>query len=101
VDYQFTAEMESQLDEIAEGKQDLEPWLSRFYFGDPSAGTELARLGLEHMTTCNRVRLRRDQFRSFWAPPRRIPVSVRSGANGPYLIHGDDRARYPSAGPDS
>ena len=27
VDYQFTAAMEDQLDDIAEGKQDLEPWL--------------------------------------------------------------------------
>ena len=50
VDYQFTAAMEDELDEIAQGTQDLEPWLQRFYFGDPAATTELARLGLEHMT---------------------------------------------------
>jgi DNA topoisomerase-1 len=50
VDYQFTAAMEDQLDEIAQGTQDLEPWLQKFYFGDPSAQTELAKLGLEHMT---------------------------------------------------
>ena len=34
VDYQFTAAMEDQLDEIAQGRQDLEPWLRKFYFGD-------------------------------------------------------------------
>src|ERR1019366_4083712 len=50
VDYQFTAAMEDQLDEIAQGTQDLEPWLQKFYFGDPSAHTELAKLGLENMT---------------------------------------------------
>ncbi len=50
VDYQFTAAMEDQLDEIAQGTQDLEPWLQRFYFGDPNATTELAKAGLEKMT---------------------------------------------------
>jgi DNA topoisomerase-1 len=50
VDYQFTAAMEDQLDEIAQGTQDLEPWLQRFYFGDPSAQTELAKRGLEYVT---------------------------------------------------
>ncbi len=50
VDYQFTAAMEDELDEIAQGNQDLEPWLRKFYFGDPAATTELAKLGLEHMT---------------------------------------------------
>jgi DNA topoisomerase-1 len=103
VDYQFTAEMESQLDEIAEGKQDLEPWLTRFYFGDPSAQTELARLGLEHMThvqhefdfaAINSIIL--------GAGPDGLPVSVRSGRYGPYLIHGEDRASIPEATePDS
>ena len=103
VDYQFTAEMESQLDEIAEGKQDLEPWLARFYFGDPSAQTELARLGLEHMThvqhefdfaAINSIIL--------GTAPDGLAVSVRSGRYGPYLIHGDDRASIPEATePDS
>ncbi len=103
VDYQFTAEMESQLDEIAEGRQDLEPWLQRFYFGDPSATSELARLGLEHMThvqhefdfaAINSIIL--------GTAPDGLPVSVRSGRYGPYLIHGDDRASIPEATePDS
>jgi DNA topoisomerase-1 len=56
VDYQFTAAMEDQLDEIAQGTQDLEPWLQKFYFGDPSAQTQLAKLGLEHMTHEPRAR---------------------------------------------
>ena len=29
VDYQFTAAMEDELDEIAQGNQDLEPWLQQ------------------------------------------------------------------------
>ena len=103
VDYQFTAAMEDQLDEIAQGKQDLEPWLRRFYFGDPNAQTELAKLGLEHMThgelefdfaAINSIPL--------GVAPDGLAVSVRSGRYGPYLIHGEDRVSIPEATePDS
>ncbi|MHB1089160.1 MAG: type I DNA topoisomerase, partial [Acidimicrobiales bacterium] len=103
VDYQFTAAMESQLDEIAEGKQDLEPWLHRFYFGDPAANTELAKNGLEHMThgeldfdfaAINSIAL--------GTAPDGLAVSVRSGRYGPYLVHGEHRVSIPEATePDS
>jgi DNA topoisomerase-1 len=103
VDYQFTAAMEDQLDEIAQGTQDLEPWLQRFYFGDPSAQTELAKRGLEYVT--------HEQHEFDFAAinslllgtaPDGVQVSVRSGRYGPYLVHGDDRASIPEATePDS
>jgi DNA topoisomerase-1 len=103
VDYQFTAAMEDQLDEIAQGTQDLEPWLQRFYFGDPNATTELAKAGLEKMThephefdfaAINSIPL--------GVAPDGVAVSVRSGRYGPYLVHGDDRASIPEATePDS
>ena len=103
VDYQFTAAMEDQLDEIAQGTQDLEPWLQRFYFGDPNATTELAKAGLEKMT--------HEQHEFDFAAINSIPlgvapdgvaVSVRSGRYGPYLVHGEDRASIPEATePDS
>jgi len=103
VDYQFTAEMENQLDDIADGRQDLEPWLHRFYFGDPEASTELAKRGLEHMThvqhdfdfaAINSIEL--------GTAPDGLPVSVRSGRYGPYLVHGERRASIPEATePDS
>ncbi|HXC19499.1 MAG TPA: topoisomerase C-terminal repeat-containing protein, partial [Acidimicrobiales bacterium] len=103
VDYQFTAAMEDELDEIAQGNQDLEPWLSKFYFGDPAATTELAKLGLEHMT--------HEPHEFDFAAINSIPigvaedgvaVSVRSGRYGPYLVHGDDRVSIPEATePDS
>jgi DNA topoisomerase-1 len=98
VDYQFTAAMEDQLDDIAQGKQDLEPWLNKFYFGDPSADTELAKLGLEKMThethefdfaAINSILL--------GTAPDGAPVSVRSGRYGPYLVHGEDRVSIPEA----
>jgi DNA topoisomerase-1 len=34
VDYQFTAELEEDLDRIARGEYSREEWLNRFYFGD-------------------------------------------------------------------
>jgi DNA topoisomerase I len=34
VDYQFTAELEEDLDRIARGEYSREEWLTRFYFGD-------------------------------------------------------------------
>ena len=36
VDYDFTAEMEADLDQIASGSRDRVAWLTRFYFGDGS-----------------------------------------------------------------
>ena len=38
VDYGFTASMEDDLDEIASGREESLPWLSRFYFGTSSPG---------------------------------------------------------------
>ena len=40
VDYDFTAAMEADLDQIAAGEQDRKEWLARFYFGDPKGGPE-------------------------------------------------------------
>ena len=103
VDYQFTASMEDDLDEIAQGRQDLEPWLAKFYFGNPDATTELARVGLEKMThephefdfaAINSIPL--------GVAPDGVAVTVRSGRYGPYLVHGDDRVSIPEATePDS
>ena len=103
VDYQFTAAMEDQLDEIAQGAQDLEPWLHRFYFGDPTAETELAKLGLEHMThEPHEFDFAAINSLVLGVAPDGEPVTVRSGRYGPYLVHGTDRASIPEATePDS
>ena len=103
VDYQFTAAMEDDLDEIARGSQDLEPWLRKFYFGDPDASTHFAKAGLERMThephefdfaAINSIPL--------GTAPDGLVVSVRSGRYGPYLVHGEDRVSIPEATePDS
>ncbi|HEV7958758.1 MAG TPA: type I DNA topoisomerase [Acidimicrobiales bacterium] len=103
VDYQFTAAMEDQLDEIAQGRQDLEPWLRKFYFGDATADSEFARLGLEHMThEPHEFDFAAINSLGLGVAPDGLPVSVRSGRYGPYLVHGEDRVSIPEATePDS
>ena len=103
VDYQFTAAMEDQLDEIAQGRQDLEPWLRKFYFGDKAAESEFARLGLQHMThEPHEFDFAAINSLSLGEAPDGLPVSVRSGRYGPYLVHGDERVSIPEATePDS
>ena len=103
VDYQFTADMEDQLDEIAEGRQDLEPWLRKFYFGDASATSEFARLGLQHVThEPHEFDFAAINSLPLGVAPDGVAVSVRSGRYGPYLVHGDERVSIPEATePDS
>ena len=103
VDYQFTAAMEDQLDEIAQGRQDLEPWLQKFYFGDKTAESEFARLGLQHMThEPHEFDFAAINSLGLGVAPDGAPVSVRSGRYGPYLVHGEDRVSIPEATePDS
>ena len=103
VDYQFTAEMENQLDDIADGRQDLEPWLRKFYFGNPEATTELAQRGLEHMTHVQHdFDFAAINSLDIGTAPDGLPVTVRSGRYGPYLVHGEDRVSIPEATePDS
>ncbi len=43
VDYEFTAQMEDALDEIARGEAERVPWLRRFYFGDDAQGNGAPR----------------------------------------------------------
>ncbi|MBD5785351.1 type I DNA topoisomerase [Cellulosimicrobium terreum] len=40
IDYDFTARMEADLDEIAAGRRDRVAWLTQFYFGDSAKGPQ-------------------------------------------------------------
>lgn len=103
VDYQFTASMEDDLDAIADGREHLEPWLRKFYFGDEGASTNFAKAGLEKVTHADFD----FDFAAINSLPLGVaddgqPVAVRSGRYGPYLVHGDDRVSIPEATePDS
>jgi DNA topoisomerase-1 len=53
VDFAFTARMEEELDDIASGSADMEPWLARFYFGVDSATGEVGSPGLKQLVEGN------------------------------------------------
>jgi len=89
VDYDFTAGMEDDLDEIAAGHEQRSDWLSRFYFGgDHGAEDSVARQGglkklvgenLEDIDAreINSIRLFDDE--------QGREIHVRVGRFGPYL----------------
>jgi DNA topoisomerase-1 len=87
VDYDFTAEMEEDLDAIAAGEKDRVAWLSRFYFGDGSGNEEgeglrdlVANLGDIDAREVNSI-------------PIGEGIVLRVGRYGPYL---EDTAAEPS-----
>ena len=92
VDYALTARMESDLDEIANGDRDAEPWLTAFYFGNQDAPTPEAAGGLRYLVSDDRLAdIDPAEINS-------IPIGVdadgeavmaRVGRFGPYLRRGD------------
>jgi DNA topoisomerase I len=88
VDYEFTARMEDDLDEIASGDEKRDEWLRRFYFGsDGDAGLkELVegRLGDIDAREVNTVEL------------PGTDIVVRVGRYGPYLERGEQRQSLPA-----
>ena len=87
VDYEFTARMEDDLDDIASGEEKRDAWLRRFYFGaDGDAGLkELVegRLADIDAREVNTVELPGSD------------IVVRVGRYGPYLERGEQRQTLP------
>jgi DNA topoisomerase-1 len=86
VDYEFTARMEDDLDEIASGDEKRNEWLSRFYFGgDGDAGLQklVRELGEIDAREINTIEL------------PGTDIVVRVGRYGPYLERGADRQTLP------
>ena len=105
VDYGFTASMEDDLDEIAAGREEALPWLTRFYFGSgvPGAGNghgngdAVESVGLKASVATHLSEIDAREINS-------IPLGngsdgeaivARVGRYGPYLQHGEDRASIP------
>ena len=84
VDYAFTARMEDDLDNIANGTEDAVPWLSQFYFGEdeePGLREKVAeRLGDIDARAVNSIPIGVDDDG--------IPIIARVGQFGPYLERG-------------
>jgi DNA topoisomerase I len=86
VDYEFTAEMEDVLDEIARGEAERVPWLRRFYFGaDGDRGLKSLVGGIGDIDA-------RD-VSSF--PLADSDIVVRVGRYGPYLERDGQRMNVP------
>jgi DNA topoisomerase I len=87
VDYDFTAQMEEALDEIARGEAARVPWLRRFYFG--ADGEE----GLKELVS-DLSDIDARAVSSF--PLDGTDIVVRVGRYGPYLERDGQRANVPT-----
>ena len=94
VDYDFTASLEDDLDQIANGDADRTRWLSEFYFGDDghldddAAAHAIARLGgLKKLVGVNLegIDARKVNSIKILDDLEGRPVYVRVGRYGPYL----------------
>ncbi len=94
VNYQFTAEMEDELDAISRGELDSLEYLRHFYFGKDEKGLkDLVARKTDEIEA-------RDVCRVLIGKPEGQPeVFVRVGRYGPFLEQGDRRASIPEQTP--
>jgi DNA topoisomerase-1 len=97
VDYDFTAAMEDELDEIASGNERRTNWLNNFYFGgDHGVEGSIARAGgLKKLVGGNLEEIDAREVNSIklFSDDEGRTINVRVGRNGPYLermIIGED-----------
>jgi DNA topoisomerase-1 len=90
VDYGFTASLEDDLDEIANGRGDAVDYLQRFYFGDGLSG--LKTMVSEHL---GEIDAREVNSIVVGQDSDGVDLVVRVGRYGPYLQRGEDRASVP------
>ncbi|BBY51184.1 DNA topoisomerase 1 [Mycolicibacterium arabiense] len=97
VDYDFTAAMEDELDQIASGTEQRTNWLNNFYFGgEHGADGSIARSGgLKKLVGGNLEDIDAREVNSIklFDDDEGRAVNVRVGRNGPYLermILGED-----------
>ncbi|MCC6492211.1 MAG: type I DNA topoisomerase [Pirellulales bacterium] len=94
VDYQFTAQMEDDLDAISRGEQESVNYLERFYFGDGRPGLKKQ---LEHkIDEIDPARIGRILIGK---PPGGEAVYVRVGRYSPFVEQGDRTASLPEEMP--
>ncbi len=84
VDTTFTARMEKDLDEIAEGKLDWQSHLASFYFGEGEK-----KDGLEKRITSEQPQMEYPEVAVGSHPETGEPIVVKVGRWGPYLQYTD------------
>ncbi|HXV73017.1 MAG TPA: type I DNA topoisomerase [Acidimicrobiia bacterium] len=88
IDYEFTAEMETDLDRIAGGEAESVPWLSAFYFGDDGLREKVAaRLDEIDPREVNSIPIGEDDSGA--------EIVARVGRYGPYVERGEERGSIP------
>ena len=106
VDYAFTARMEEELDDIASGSADMEPWLAKFYFGvrderaghnDPAGGLGLKKLVDENL---GEIDAREVNSIPLGEDPEGRRIVARVGRYGPYLERGEGEQNQRASIPD-
>jgi len=102
VDYAFTARMEEELDDIASGSADMEPWLAKFYFGVADANGEVDGLGLKRLVEGNLGEIDAREVNSIplGEDEQGRRVVARVGRYGPYLERGDGEDHQRASIPD-
>jgi DNA topoisomerase-1 len=94
VDYQFTAQMEDDLDAISRGEQQQVQYLDKFYFGNGSPGLKKQ---LEHkIDEIDPARVGRILIGT---PADGAPVFVRVGRYSPFVEQGERTASLPEETP--
>jgi DNA topoisomerase-1 len=100
VDYAFTARMEDDLDGIAGGSQEAQPWLSKFYFGSAGSSAGAADNGDSGLRDMVKERLEAIDPRAInsiplGTDPDGKEIVVRVGRYGPYLSRDGETAAVP------
>ncbi len=95
VDYQFTAQMEEELDAISRGEADPTEYLKKFYFGNETPGLKTlleAKIGEIQPGEVARILIGKPQGEG----PEAEAIYLRLGRYGPYLEQGKRRAPVPA-----
>jgi DNA topoisomerase-1 len=90
VDYQFTAQMEDDLDTISRGEKEHTDYLNHFYFGDGSAG-----LKRQLAEKAEQIDARGVSQILIGRPDDGEPIFVRVGRYSPFVEQGERRASLP------
>jgi len=102
VDYQFTAGVEEDLDEIAQKHLAKDAWLRSFYFGtnESSDASTSLELGLKRLIEQNIAEIDAAAINSFTLgadPATGEVIAVKPGKYGPYVKRGDENAAVPDS----